>query len=154
MSGSKKYFSTLQESVISKYLGWKQVSGSGNRHFHPGDIVCSKWLGECKTHTQISSVISFKFADWDKIEKEANSQFKLPVLFTDNGSQIVYNTYVMIKIDKNLVPEDYIQGDYSDNKSISFNITELADYKFFKRYNDIYMILPLNQFKRNIEYFE
>ncbi len=94
---SNKYYSDLQEKRIANLLGWKQVSGSGARPTHPGDIVSSEFLCECKTHTKISDNIIFKLDHWNKIEKEAESQFKSPVLFVDDGSQLIGNTWCIFK---------------------------------------------------------
>ena len=62
------------------------MSGSGARPLHPGDIVSEYWLGECKTHTSRCELWVFHFDVWAKICEEAQSQFKHPVLFVDNGT--------------------------------------------------------------------
>ena len=41
---STKDFSSVQEHSIANSLGWKVVSGSGARNFHPGDIVSESGL--------------------------------------------------------------------------------------------------------------
>ncbi len=98
MNQSTKFFSEKQETTISKYLGWNKVAGSGSRACHPADIYNDKWLGECKTHETLTSPIVFIKSQWDKICKEAESQFKYPVLFTDNGTQKTEYTWCMIKM--------------------------------------------------------
>lgn len=120
MTVPTKVFSMKQEKAISDYLGWKTVSGSGARQV-PGDVISDSWLGECKTHTSPNHDIEFKMNVWEKLSKEAFSQFKSPVYFTDDGSQILSMTWAMIK--------DNVSHDYLDvlypvrkfNKSIRFN---------------------------------
>lgn len=90
-----KKFSRIQETTIAKYLGWKVVSGSGARDCHPGDVKSDEWLGECKTHTQAGINIKFVYTVWKKICAEAESQFKVPVLFVDDGSQRLDKTWCL-----------------------------------------------------------
>jgi len=92
---STKDYSRKQEHLIADTLGWDVVSGSGSRHTYPGDISSSEWLGECKTHQKPGSKIKFNRDVWNKIVEEASSQFKYPVLFVDDGSQTVKNTWCM-----------------------------------------------------------
>ena len=94
-----KDFSNVQEKQIAEYLGWKVVSGSGARCFHPGDVECDEWLGECKTHTSLQSDIKFNKSFWDKISEEASSKFKYPVLFVDNGSLNIGDTWALFNYD-------------------------------------------------------
>lgn len=94
---STKSFSTLQESSIARYLGWDTVPASGARSFHPGDIECETWLGECKTHTTEISSIVFDIKVWKKLAIEAMSLGKRPVLFVDNGTQNIHKTWVMFE---------------------------------------------------------
>lgn len=93
---TNKEASNLQESRISKYLGWNKVVASGARNFHPGDIESEDWLGECKTHTKVSNKVIFHKDIWDKICSEAQSKMKYPILFVDNGSQLLTDTYCMV----------------------------------------------------------
>ena len=93
---STKYFSSKQENAIAKYLDWSVVSGSGSRQCCPGDIESSGWLGECKTHEKSGHRIVFQKSVWSKIAVEAMSKFKLPALFTDDGSQDINHTWCMI----------------------------------------------------------
>ena len=65
MVKGKRSCSDRQEKLISKYLGWSQVTGSGARPMHPGDIVSDGWLGECKTHVTPGHRIGFNFSVWD-----------------------------------------------------------------------------------------
>lgn len=96
MSKPTKYYSTIQENTIAKFLGWKVVSGSGARDLSPGDIIGESFLGECKTHVKPTDKIVF-FADvWKKICEEASSRFKYPALFVDNGTQNLENTWVVV----------------------------------------------------------
>ena len=92
---STKYHSTLQETTISNYLGWKRVSGSGSRSGHPGDIESDEWLGECKTHETAGYNIQFNICVWQKIVDEALSKFKYPVLIADDGSKTIQSAWCM-----------------------------------------------------------
>lgn len=91
----KKYYSTKQEKMIADFLDWRTVSGSGSRHTYPGDVVSDSWLGECKTHVKPNQKISFNYSVWKKIVDEAASQFKHPVLFCDDGTQLKSHTWCM-----------------------------------------------------------
>lgn len=92
---STKVHSSAQESMIAKFLGWSVVSGSGASNCHPGDLISDEWLGECKTHISPGKRIQFNFKVWSKICEEASSKFRYPVLFVDDGSQKLANTWVM-----------------------------------------------------------
>jgi len=94
-TASNKYFSNKQEAMISDYLGWKQVGGSGSRPFAPGDVNAYQWLGECKTHDSEQPNIVFFKKHWLKICEEAWAKNRYPVLFVDNGTQSAQNTWVM-----------------------------------------------------------
>ena len=91
-----KEVSSKQEKMIAKYLGWDTVVGSGARSFHPGDIISEDYLGECKTHMTKQSKIVFHRDFWDKIKNEAMSKFRTPVLFVDDGTQTIENTYCIL----------------------------------------------------------
>lgn len=88
-----KDFSSKQEKMIADFLGWKVVTGSGARAGHPGDIIGDDWLGECKTHVTPNHPIFFSSVVWSKIQVEAIAQHRSPVLFTDDGSQLISNTW-------------------------------------------------------------
>lgn len=92
---STKYYSSKQEHMIARYLGWDVVFGSGARDCHPGDITSDNWLGECKTHTSPGKRITFNRFVWNKIIDEAQSKFKFPVLFVDDGSQSIEKTWCL-----------------------------------------------------------
>lgn len=92
---STKYYSTIQENMVAKYLGWKVVSGSGARDLSPGDVISDKYIGECKTHMNIVNDIIFRADVWDKICAEGLSRFKHPVLIVDDGTQKDVNTWIM-----------------------------------------------------------
>jgi len=100
-----KFYSSKQEHAIANYLDWKVVPGSGARDFHPGDIVSDVYLGECKTHTAVTNSIKFYTSVWTKIQNESESQMKCPVLFVDNGTQTIENTWCMMpKRNLNILP--------------------------------------------------
>lgn len=94
---STKTFSNRQESMISEYLGWDKVAASGARNFHPGDIICDDWIGECKTRMDVKDDIIFYANQWLKICEESQGVFRYPALFVDNGSQSIEYTWVMYK---------------------------------------------------------
>lgn len=96
-SSSTKVYSSKQENMIASYLGWKVVTGSGSRDCHPGDIVSDSWMCECKTHMEPGHKIVFLSSVWNKISEEASSKFKYPVLFVDDGSQKIENTWCLFK---------------------------------------------------------
>lgn len=96
MKMNTKTFSEIQELKISQSLGWSRVSGSGARDCLPGDVEGPEWLGECKTHASVIPRITFKYDVWLKISNEAMSTFKRPVLFVDNGSQLLEYTWCVI----------------------------------------------------------
>lgn len=82
--------------MVAGALCWNQVSGSGSRPNHPGDVICDDWLGECKTHCRPNQPIKFVLDVWMKLCDEATSQFKRPAYFVDDGSQRSDKTWVMI----------------------------------------------------------
>jgi hypothetical protein len=92
---SNKYYSSLQEKRIATHLGWVAVSASGARPFHPGDLKSCDWLAECKTHTSETDTIVITKSVWQKISTEAKSLMKKPVLFVDNGTQNLSDTWAI-----------------------------------------------------------
>ena len=136
MSKSNKYYSNRQETMIAKYLGWYQVVGSGSRPFIPGDVNSCHWLGECKTHDTEKSNVVFLKRHWLKISEEAVAKRKFPILFTDNGTQLADNTWVMLPLsvfDPEIV--NIIEGlknTSTKGTSLTFN---LADTKSLYRTN-------------------
>ena len=149
MAKGNKLYSDRQEITVANYLGWEQVTGSGARPTFVGDIVSESWLGECKTHISPGHKIIFRFDVWDKLDKEASSRFKDPVLIVDDGSQKVENTYVMLKLKH--PPEDRTPEDYSTKASFRFDNN--SDFRVsyviheFIRDNNYYIILWLPAFK-------
>ena len=91
-----KHYSSTQENRIADYLGWSAVSASGARPFTPGDVKSCDWLAECKTHTSITDVLTINKSVWKKISTEAKGCMRKPVLFIDNGTQELKNTYAVI----------------------------------------------------------
>ena len=43
-SDTTKYYSSIQEDKIARFLGWDKVVGSGARALHPGDIEGMEFL--------------------------------------------------------------------------------------------------------------
>ena len=157
MARGTKSASDKQEKLIAHYLGWKQVSGSGSRPMHPGDVVSDNWLGECKTHLSAGNIIAFKFDVWDKLADEAISQFKLPALFVDDGSQTVDKTFVMIEMPPDLeLPDTVPIDDFSNRKSYRFKDSEFFEssktVKSFVRSGKRYCIMWLPQFSSYLKY--
>ena len=91
-----KFYSSKQEKMIADYLGWSVVAASGARMFNPGDVISDMYLCECKTHTEKKDHIVIKKQVWAKITEEATSVLKRPVLFVDNGTQTVENTWCVV----------------------------------------------------------
>lgn len=150
-----KHYSSIQESTIAEYLGWKKVSGSGNRNFYPGDIESPEWLGECKTHIYEGSRILIDLDVWDKIQNEAQSKFKKPALFVDDGSQQISNTFVFFKppiLSKITLTDLDVTGNKTFSKTLEeFNALLKACYYQFiviKHNNSKYCLMPLPIFKQ------
>lgn len=125
---NNKYFSNRQETMISKYLGWGQVSGSGSRPSMPGDVNSDYWLGECKTHDTERPNVVFMKSHWIKISEEARAKNRYPVLFTDNGTQLSVNTWVMTSLsvfDPLIVNVlDEVKNTSTKGNSLNFNLAE------------------------------
>ena len=153
----KKEASLKQENMISNYLGWRRIPGSGARPFAPGDISSKHWLGECKTHTEPEHNIIFKLDVWDKICDEAASRFKRPALFVDDGSQTVKNTYCMFDATADL--ENYIDQcelnvlDHKKSISLKYPVSDEDSSKslLYQRKGKILCILSLERFKQYLE---
>ena len=96
MERSTKHYSSEQERIIAKYLGWKTVPASGAREFDKGDIISEDFIAECKTHTSVGHRIKFDFRVWKKLNNEAMSCMRTPVLFVDDGSQTIEGTWAAI----------------------------------------------------------
>ena len=93
---STKDFSIIQERQIAEFLHWEVVVGSGATACRPGDVKSDTWLGECKTHITNQDKVTFRVTHWVKITEESQSAFKKPILFTDDGTQSLSNTWCMI----------------------------------------------------------
>ena len=130
-----KYYSSLQENRIADYLGWSAVSASGARHFNPGDIKAAEWLAECKTHTKEIDNITIDKKVWKKIATEAKGCFRKPVLFVDNGTQEISNTWAIVPkrlfIGRNLVE---VKPEYNETT----NKITFKHSKFSKKFADKY----------------
>ena len=91
-----KYYSNIQEKLVASMIDGKQVTGSGARPFHYGDVISDEWLVECKTHTEPGHNIYFGADIWSKIQKEAIFHHRMPALVVDEGSQKSQNTWCLI----------------------------------------------------------
>lgn len=98
MPDATKVYSERQESMIARYLGWTLVPASGARDFDKGDIKSDNFLAECKTHIAPQVRISFSLSVWKKLTAEAMANFKTPVLFTDDGTQLIERTWAIVDI--------------------------------------------------------
>ena len=83
---SSKYYSSRQESYISKLLGGSMVAGSGAPAFCAGDIILDDWLIEAKTSMKPKSSFSIKKEWIEKHYKEAfaNRLFNTAIAFNFN----------------------------------------------------------------------
>jgi hypothetical protein len=124
MSLPTKYYSNRQEAAVADFLGWKRTSASGARPFDKGDIQSEEYCGECKTFCREVASISFKYSDWQKICKEALSCMKKPVLFTDDGSQKVENTYCIVPTKFCIFPDGRTINYRVASSSCHFGVSE------------------------------
>lgn len=156
MASGYKFYSDKQEKMIAGYMSssldvWKQVTGSGSRPNHPGDVVSSQWLGECKTHITSGNKIIFIFDVWNKISNEASSCFKHPVLFTDDGSQDLNRTYSMIKIDNMLSQSFQIVDDYTKKSSYRKFVKDIGNCQCIKYKNQCLLVCKIQIFKQLVD---
>lgn len=159
---STKDFSIKQERQIAEFLQWEVVIGSGATACRPGDVVSDSWLGECKTHMTDTEKVVFRINHWGKILEESQSTFKRPILFVDDGTQRISNTWCMISKDaidgvgKEVRPQKVYRV---SSKTIAFNSNEMyreiaslsswADNPYFVAQFGTYeiAILHINTFK-------
>lgn len=150
--------------MVSDYMGWDVVPGSGARPFNPGDVSSTHFLVECKTHIAEQNNVVFNKKHWTKIVEEATAKHRYPALVTDNGTQKSDGTWVMIPI--RLIPsEDSFRLYGMDNTArrgttITFNYRSAFDiYKATRSENLIYYfadtfngesvaIMPLYEFRK------
>lgn len=139
--------------MVANLLDWKQVSGSGSRPFHVGDVVSKEWLGECKTHTTITDKITFKSSVWNKIRIESKSCNRFAVYFSDNGSQLAKYTLCVISYNANPFNLDNIVIHHEINATKSGNIIlNVDDFKLFDGIcissldQESVLVMPLTKF--------
>lgn len=167
MENPTKYYSNKQETVVANYLGWKRVAASGARPFNKGDIVSEQWLCECKTRTARADDYKILFSVWRKIEREAMSCMKRPVLIIDNGTQSISNQCAVISMmfydsPYKLLSYDMIKGNElsirQNMKSFVFSHNVLLNmrkeqYCIRVKVNDVdVVIMPIEFFKEMIEH--
>lgn len=99
MKSSTKYYSTIQEKMVADCLGrdFHAVSGSGAAPCTPGDVIGPDWLIECKTHVTVLPNLIFNRNVWKKIKEEAFAKHRHPALVTDNGTQKLSETWILIR---------------------------------------------------------
>lgn len=128
MEKPTKYYSMKQEKLIADYFGWKTVAASGARPFCPGDVKSSGWLAECKTHTKLVDRIEIVKSVWAKICNEARSKYLKPVLFVDNGTQSISNTWAIISKQHGPIAPTIQEFVYKNSQNkITFNHAEAAN---------------------------
>ena len=128
MEMNKKEISEAQEALICNYLNWKRVKGSGSRHTFPGDVESYMWLGECKTHIHSVGKLIFEKHVWNKIQQEALSKFKYPVLFVDEGGCITIDSvWCMLPRTIEFLNVPVIKLDKIYNQSVRITTSELED---------------------------
>lgn len=142
---STKDFSSKQERMVSDFLGWDIVSGSGSADFHAGDVISEKFLGECKTHELKGSKITFRQDVWKKICDEAMVFSRNPVLIVDDGSQEYRRTFCLVRkpADLSFLPKDEFsvqQYQVNFKKQLNFDPDRL--YAKFKKRQNLILIVP------------
>ena len=127
---STKDYSSAQESMVSDYLSWSVVAGSGAPSCVAGDVISDKFLGECKTHETPNSKVTFRQNVWKKICDESMVKGRMPVLICDDGSQNWRRTYCMVRkpMDMSFLPKDefFVQTyNVSFKKQLNFDPDKL-----------------------------
>lgn len=99
MKSNTKDYSTIQEKLVADCLGrdFHVVSGSGAAPCTPGDVIGPDWLIECKTHVTVLPNLIFNRNVWKKIKEEAFAKHRHPALVTDNGTQKLSETWILIR---------------------------------------------------------
>lgn len=156
MPSGTKFYSDKQEKLVANYMSspssiWKQVTGSGARPNYPGDVVNAQWLGECKTHTVHNTAIIFIFSVWEKIKREAAGCFKKPALFTDDGSQDINKTYVMVEIDDKLAQSFSSIKDYTHKSSYRKPVKDINNYECIKHDSSYLLVCKIQLFKQLVD---
>ena len=93
---TRKY-SKHQEKIVAKNLRGRVQANSGATMFQKGDVLCSKFLIECKTATKEKASMSIK-ADWiDKLKEEAFAMNKehWALAFNFGGLSTTENFYII-----------------------------------------------------------
>ena len=140
-----KDYSNKQESLVSEFLGWKKVTGSGAATCTAGDVISDKFLGECKTHEKPNSKVIFRQDVWNKISQESMIFGRVPVLFADDGTQNFRRTYCLTKklADMSILPkQEFLVTDYNVNFKKQLNFDPNKIYAKFKKQNNLVLIIP------------
>lgn len=91
--------SVRQEKKIAKDIGGRRVAGSGSLPGMKGDVTSSRWLVEAKQ--TVTQRFSLTLRLWRKIEGEAVSKGKLPVMLIEMSGRtlavIDYNDFLAIR---------------------------------------------------------
>ncbi len=144
---NNKLFSSRQEKMVADYMGWKVVSGSGARPFDPGDVANAQCLIECKTHNTEQRNVVFRKTHWKKISKEARSVNKYPILITDNGTQMLKNTWVMLP--RRVITSNIVNGILvAINTSTSGNTITFNQDFAYSAYEAFYNDKAINFFEQ------
>ena len=129
---TKKQASDKQEKLVAKTLGWKQVKGSGSRPNHPVDA-------DHKVH--------FAKDIWDKIVEEADSRFKSPAYFSDDGSQTEDKTWVIFR--ERYLPDDIDVKPYPEDLKSSINFYAYELKQAYNTIDDIVFVFTFDTVKDN-----
>ena len=91
------------ERRIAKLLGGRRIPLSGSLTLMPGDVITDKFLVECKLRASSGKKqIAIEKAWLTKIEKEAKSQNKIPLLIfkykNDKDYYVILNLKDFLKI--------------------------------------------------------
>jgi hypothetical protein len=91
------------ERRIARLLGGRRIPLSGSLILMPGDVITDKFLVECKLRSSSGKKqISIEKSWLTKIEKEAKSQNKIPLLIfkykNDKADYVILNLKDFLKI--------------------------------------------------------
>jgi hypothetical protein len=92
------------ERRIAKLLGGRRIPLSGSLSFMPGDVITDKFLVECKLRgSSGKKQIAIEKTWLTKIEKEARSQNKIPLLIfkykNDKDYYVIFNLKDFINLE-------------------------------------------------------
>jgi hypothetical protein len=102
------------ERKIAKLLGGKRIPLSGSISFIPGDVITDRFLVECKLRGSSGrKQIAIEKSWLTKIEKEARSQDKVPLLIFKYKNDKAYYVILNLKDFINLEVKDVAHRKHS-----------------------------------------